>query len=269
MALSVDDVRPEAGFGGRGERGPLGYLQRLYEEFGCKGTLFVPTDWQGHFPVQQHLDWLDWLLEQPCFEVACHGHLHAVAPGSADPGEFRGIDAEAAEVRIRQSLDVFAEAGHKPLGFKAPGWFLESSAYAMLDRHFRYVADHVIGTEPSRLEGSNLLRLPYLYTIDQIGPWPDTGLVVLQSHIAPDGTITNGWCEWLYERVRAFVRTGVRLGARFVTLGEFAEEMRGPRAIDETAAAGPAVRVQDRRLYGGQVRPLRGLDVAQEGTAGP
>jgi peptidoglycan/xylan/chitin deacetylase (PgdA/CDA1 family) len=150
LALSVDDVRPEPGFGGMGERGPLAYLLRLYEELGSKATLFVPTDWQGRFPLAEHLDWLGWLREQPCFEVACHGHLHAVEPGSADPGEFRGIDAETAEVRIQQSLQVFAEAGHRPLGFKAPGWFLETSAYAVLNRHFSYVADRVIGTEVSR-----------------------------------------------------------------------------------------------------------------------
>jgi peptidoglycan/xylan/chitin deacetylase (PgdA/CDA1 family) len=150
LALSVDDVRPEQGFGGDRERGPLSYLLRLHEEFGCKATLFVPSDWQGRFALQEHLDWLSWLLEQPCFEVACHGHLHAVEPGSGDPGEFRDIDAETAQARIRQSLHVFAEAGHRPLGFKAPGWFLETSAYAVLNRHFSYVADRVIGTEVSR-----------------------------------------------------------------------------------------------------------------------
>ncbi|MFO7958007.1 MAG: glycosyltransferase family A protein [Candidatus Brocadiia bacterium] len=140
------------------------------------------------------------------------------------------------------------------MGFKAPGWFLEWSAYGVLERYFRYVADHVIGTQVTRFEGSSLLRFPYLYTIDQMGPWPDTGLVVLQSHIAADGSITNGWCRWLEGRVRAFIGTGLRLGAELVTLGEFAGQVSACRQPGPAEEKRVDCRVVDRRLHGGHVR---------------
>jgi hypothetical protein len=254
LAICVDDVRPEPGFGGTRERGSLGFLIRLYEEFGCKATLFVPTNWQGRWPLAENMDWLQWLLEQPCFEVACHGHLHAVRPDSPDPGEFRGLRPEAVGPIIQQSLAVFRTGGCEPVGFKPPGWFLEPSGYAILDHHFQYVADHVVGQEVGRLRGGRLLRYPYLYTIDRMGAWPEGGLVALQSHVAPEGAITNGWSEALYGRVRAFVKTGARIGAQFVTLGELAKALctgQPQQEIDHSAARrAPG----DRRLYGGQVR---------------
>jgi peptidoglycan/xylan/chitin deacetylase (PgdA/CDA1 family) len=260
LSISADDVRPEPGFGRERREGPLGLLLRLYEEFGCKATLFVPTDWQGRLPLSEHLDWLGWLLEQPGFEVACHGHLHAIGRGSPDPGELRGAGPQAVESVVSQSLEVFQAAGHRPLGFKAPGWFLEPSAYSVLDRHFGYVADHVIGTEVGRLRGGRLLRFPYLFTIDVMGPWPEEGLTALQSHIAAEGTITNAWTPWHYARVREFVRTGQRIGARFLTLGELASELSegAVHSQIQTPASVPVARLareaaQDQRLRGGKV----------------
>jgi 2-polyprenyl-3-methyl-5-hydroxy-6-metoxy-1,4-benzoquinol methylase/peptidoglycan/xylan/chitin deacetylase (PgdA/CDA1 family) len=258
LAVTVDDVRPEPGFGGGREKDPLGYLLRLHKEFGVKSTLFVPTNWQGKWPVEKHLDWLKWLLGQPCFEVACHGHLHAAGDGAN--AEFKGLSPERLEGVLAESLRVFGMAGHRPAGVKAPGWSLEPSAYEVFAGRFDYVADHVQGVEASCLAGAKLLRLPYLYTIDEMGAWPEKGLVVLQSHVAPEGATTNGWCEGLYERVRAFVRTGKRLGARFVTLGELARELKGalpetPRAPRPVPAAIVAT-ASDPRLRGGEVKVL-------------
>ena len=254
--ISVDDVRPAPGFGGERERGPLCFLLRLYEEFGCKSTLFVPTNWQGQWPVSQHLDWLGWLRDQPCFEIACHGDLHATAVGNSDPGEFRGLTPDALEEVIGRSLEVFVKIGYRPSGVKAPGWLMEPSAYGVFVRWFDYVADHVQGTELSRLEGQSLVRVPYLYTIDELGVWPESGSVVLQSHAAPEGRTTNGWTEPVYERVRAFIRTGVRLGVEFATIAEVRKAVAFTRPLP--AASSTTVRAVelDSRLRGGETKVL-------------
>lgn len=254
-AISVDDVRPEPGFGGLRDKGPLGYLLRLHEESGSKFTLFVPTNWKGKWPVEEHLDWLEWLVSEPCFEVACHGHFHATEPGSPDPGEFRGGDAERLGSILQESLGLFAKVGHRPLGVKAPGWLLEPSAYSVFDRRFQYVADHVVGTQLSRLSGARLVRVPYLYTIDELGPWTDRGHVILQSHVAPEGRITNGWSERLYERVRAFVKTGKRLRARFATMAEITEGTALSQ-VAQIRSRSPVRLTEDRRLHGGEVKLL-------------
>ncbi|HOX08041.1 MAG TPA: glycosyltransferase [Planctomycetota bacterium] len=264
-AITVDDVRPEPGFGGRRAGDTLGMLLKLYEELGTRFTLFVPTDWKGAWPVAEHLDWLGWLLEQPCFEVACHGHLHAVAPGSDDPGEFRGIESERLDEILGRSIDAFAKRGHRPQGIRAPGWFLERSGYGVFSRRFRYVADHFRGTTVQRLAGERLLRFPYTYTIDQLGSWPRSGLVVLQSHVAPEGRTTNGWGSGLYEAVHAFVKAGRGLGARFVTLGELTEslagggEPTGKESENASKASQPVVVAtggKDIRLHRGEVKVL-------------
>ncbi|HOX08441.1 MAG TPA: FkbM family methyltransferase [Planctomycetota bacterium] len=256
-AVTVDDVRPAPGFGGRREADTLGMFLELHKEFGAKFTLFTPTDWQGRWPLSAHLDWLGWLLEQPCFEIACHGHLHATETDSPDPGEFRGASPEGLEETIRASVETFALAGHKPAGVRPPGWFLEPSAYRVFDRHFQYVADHVIGQNVSRLAGGKLLRFPYLYSIDELGAWPREGLVVLHSHVAPEGRTTNGWDRALFERVRAFLKTGARRGVKFATLGEIANGAHEDPASGNTERPSLGTVVSaDPRLRGGEVKTL-------------
>lgn len=274
--ITVDDVRPEPGFGGRRHDDPLGYLNRLHEEFGCKATLFTPTAWKDEWPVDRHLEWLGWLVSRPYAEIACHGHLHAAEPGSDDPGEFRGISPERLEAILDTSFAAFARVGHQPRGIRAPGWFLEPSTYAVFARRFAYVADHVQGLDPARLRGTNLLRIPYHSTIDATVPWPERGLVVLQSHIAPEGRTTNGWTDAHFQRMRAFLRTGQRLGVQFMTLADAAQHLASAPTVAPAPSMTPepivvqAVSHDDERLRGGVLHHI-GADatVLYHGTSAP
>jgi len=75
VTISIDDLHPEKGWGCYGDKS-VAYLKNLWEEFGCKFTLFIPSNYHGEYPLSEHKDWVNYWLEQEWVELAAHGHYH-------------------------------------------------------------------------------------------------------------------------------------------------------------------------------------------------
>ena len=58
VTISIDDLHPEPGWGCEGDT-CVSYLEELNKEFGCKFTLFVPSNYHRKYPLSKHKDWVD------------------------------------------------------------------------------------------------------------------------------------------------------------------------------------------------------------------
>ena len=89
--IAIDDLHPEPGWGCPGDI-QTAYLENLWEEFGCKFTLFVPSNYHGHWPISQYKDWVEFWKSKEWIELAAHGHFHAC--GRTDIGECEFLEME-------------------------------------------------------------------------------------------------------------------------------------------------------------------------------
>ena len=58
ITISIDDLHPEQGWGCEGDDS-VGYLEELNKEFGCKFTLFIPSNYHEKYPLSKHQSWVD------------------------------------------------------------------------------------------------------------------------------------------------------------------------------------------------------------------
>ena len=75
LNISIDDVNPKKGWRILGEP-TEDYLRKLYDTFGAKTTLFIPSNHHGDSPISEHQGWIDELRSLPYIELAAHGHYH-------------------------------------------------------------------------------------------------------------------------------------------------------------------------------------------------
>ncbi len=209
LIISVDDIRPEAGRGLELESGPVAMLRDLHAEFGCKFTLFMPTNYYGRADLRDHHAWFRSLLDLDIFEVACHGHHHwNLAQGRGDmeystdtPDEVRGS--------LLRSIATFQALGYSPKGVKPPGWGYNPEALVEFASAFEYLADHVVGTDWQPSSIPDFRRLPYTRCIHE--PLDDLAslhepLIVLHSHLSGEGgKHQNGWDLENFTNVRRFL----------------------------------------------------------------
>ena len=64
VTISIDDLHPEQGWGCEGDKS-VEYLKELWIEFGCKFTLFIPSNYHGKYPLSKHKDWVDYWKTTP------------------------------------------------------------------------------------------------------------------------------------------------------------------------------------------------------------
>jgi peptidoglycan/xylan/chitin deacetylase (PgdA/CDA1 family) len=184
-------------------------LRELNTRFGCRFTLFMPTNYHAQFDLRDRPAWFASLVGMGCFEVACHGHHHWNLASDAGEMEYLSLSEDEARWCIQKSLEAFGNLGHRPTGVKAPGWGYSPGAMHAIRESFAYMADHLIGTDWATTGDSSFVRLPYARCIHE--PLDDLlgsagPLLVLCSHISPeDGRHDNGWSEDNYENVRGFL----------------------------------------------------------------
>lgn len=114
---------------------------------------FLPSDHYYLFNRQQfsiinpvNREWLDYyktLMADYNVEIASHGVYHRQAgnPLFARHTEFAYLDYKESVERLKLSLHIFHEAGFNPIGFRAPGWDMNSDMsllYAIADTGFKY-----------------------------------------------------------------------------------------------------------------------------------
>lgn len=189
VTIAIDDVHPEKGWGLQGDD-CMRYLHALNEEFGCKFTLFIPSNYHGNYPLSHSRDWIEWLDSLGYMELAAHGHFHQVfKAGSPGECEFSELDYSQANDRLMQCLSEWDAVGHEPLGWRSPGWLTTNGAATAIGEHFSYVAAHTTHNHGQRF-GTRTI-----YGADPIHQtlahrYPD-GLF-FQSHIAGEWN-DNNW----------------------------------------------------------------------------
>jgi hypothetical protein len=217
LTVSIDDVHPEQGWGLPGDT-CMNYLYELYREFGTKFTLFVPSNYHGKFPLSEHKDWVQWLLDMPYVELAAHGHYHETSNraiwGECEFAEIKSIDECSA--RMAMLWKEWDAVGHKPKGWRNPGWLAQRNCIEVIGPMFDYAAVHYEHNH----------NLPWacktLYGHDDIQAegisLHNGNNIMFQSHIAGDWN-RNVWNQDNFEQFRnslAFLHKLYKVNNKFM-----------------------------------------------------
>lgn len=142
LTVAIDDVHPEKGWGMPGDE-CMNYLHSLNQEYGTKFTLFIPSNYHNKYPISEYKEWIDWLLSLGYFELAAHGHYHMTRNRDL-LGEMEFVDMTEPECvsRIDLMLNEWNKVGHKPAGWRNPGWMCQPYCVNHLSKNFDYAAVH-------------------------------------------------------------------------------------------------------------------------------
>jgi hypothetical protein len=202
VVIPIDDTHPEKGWGLKDDECSK-YLHLLNEEFGCKFTHFIPSNYHKNFPLSQYKDWVDYWKQFEWVELAAHGHFHqrTVIDFNCRECEFIELDYEDSKQRIQESLEEWDKVGIKPKGWRMPGWIASQGAFDAVGESFEYVAIH------GHLNG-NIIFPNKLKVFQGENPIHDNGHLILfdgnllfQSHIAGEYN-KNNWDKTNYEYFR-------------------------------------------------------------------
>ena len=128
VVVAIDDLHPEQGWGCDGDI-QVEYLTRLNQQYGVKFTLFCPSYYHHQYKLTK--DWVSYWKQFDWVELANHGHFHDVQKYTFDQigdQEFLELNFAEATERIQESLNLWEQCGHKPKGFRAPGWGITQEA---------------------------------------------------------------------------------------------------------------------------------------------
>ena len=219
VTISIDDLHPEKGWGCYGDES-VAYLKNLWEEFGCKFTLFVPSNYHGKYPLSKHKDWVDYWREQEWVELAAHGHFHQCERDDIGECEFFELDTEEkTQQRVAECLSEWEQVGYRPRGWRNPGWLAHPNAVKVLGKYFDYSAvhqehNHGLVWDCKTFEGED-----GIHKTDSINIW-NKNIFMFQSHIAGDWN-DNVWNKKNYENFRnvlEYLAKSYKLN--YYTLGE-------------------------------------------------
>lgn len=138
VVIAIDDVHPEKDWGLETDKVFLD-LVRLNKLYGCKFTLFIPSNYHNRFPLSKHKDWVQTLNSFNWLELAAHGHYHI---STIDEQEFFRLSEEETLNRFIQMLKEWNAAGVNPVGFRPPGWGLTKYSRNIFKSYFDYLAYH-------------------------------------------------------------------------------------------------------------------------------
>ena len=142
VVVAIDDLHPEQGWGFEGDI-QVEYLTRLNQQYGVKFTLFCPSYYHHEYKLTK--DWVSYWKQFDWVELANHGHFHDVQKYSFDQmgdQEFLELNYTEATERIQESLALWEECGHRPKGFRSPGWGITQEAATAVSSYFDWVAGH-------------------------------------------------------------------------------------------------------------------------------
>ena len=218
VTISIDDLHPESGWGCDGDMSVV-YLKNLWEEFGCKFTLFIPSNYHGKHPLSKHKDWVDFWRNQEWVELAAHGHFHQCERKDIGECEFFELDTEVkAEERIQQCLNEWKGVGYTPKGWRNPGWLAHPQAIQIIGKHFKYAAIHNEHNHDIKWPCNTFTGHDGINQTESIQMYDDT--FMFQSHIAGDWN-DNIWNKNNYENFReVLIYLSSLYELNYVTLGE-------------------------------------------------
>jgi len=198
VTIAIDDIHPEPGWGIEGDK-CMEYLDELNKEVGAKFTLFIPSNYHHKFPLSDHKDWIDWLKSKGYFELAAHGHYHQCERTDIGECEFFELDtADKVDQRIWSMLNEWTKVGHRPKGWRNPGWLAHPVAVEQLGANFEYAAIHYEHNHNLMWQCRTFFGHDGIHETD-ISLHDDR--IMFQSHIAGDHN-DNVWNEENYEQMR-------------------------------------------------------------------
>ena len=103
ITISIDDLHPEQGWGCEGDDS-VGYLEELNKEFGCKFTLFIPSNYHKKYPLSKHQSWVDFWKQKDWVELSAHGHYHSCERNDIGECEFFEMDTIEKELAIANKV---------------------------------------------------------------------------------------------------------------------------------------------------------------------
>ena len=199
VIIAIDDLHPEQGWGCEGDES-VGYLEELNKEFGCKFTLFVPSNYHGKYPLSKYKDWVKFWKNKDWVELAAHGHFHKCERKDIGECEFLELDYMGAVSRIGDSMNEWQQCDIRPTGFRAPGWAINQDAAGAVDTIYSYVAAHEEINKHIHFGGTKVF-----YGCDGIHETESINLYknrfMFQSHIAGDWN-DNTWNENNYNNFK-------------------------------------------------------------------
>ena len=199
LTISIDDIHPETGWGVEGDQ-CMEYLEELNKEFGVKFTLFIPSNYHNKAPLSKNKDWVQWLKSKKYFELAAHGHFHSCERTDIGECEFFELDTHKKVTdRLDSLFNEWEKAGHKPIGWRNPGWLGHPVAISELGKRFKYSAihyqhNHNIPWDCKTFFGHDGINITDIKIHNQ-------NMIMFQSHIAGDWN-DNVWNEENYEQMR-------------------------------------------------------------------
>ena len=201
VTISIDDLHPEKGWGCEGDES-VEYLQKLNDEFGCKFTLFIQSFYHKKYPLSEHKEWVDFWLDKDWVELASHGYYHMCDDsdrfGECEFFEINSVDK--AEKTIELCLEEWDKVGHKPVGWRNPGWLINPLIKDSVDDKFDYVALHTEHNRGLNWSSKMLFGHDGINETDSINIWNDNTFM-FQSHIAGDWN-DNCWTKENYLNFR-------------------------------------------------------------------
>jgi len=199
VTISIDDLHPEEGWGCEGDE-CVGYLEELNKEFGCKFTLFIPSNYHGKYPLSEYKDWVSFWKSKKWVELAAHGHYHECKQDGIGECEFFELDSESKTLdRILESLNEWSVANHRPKGWRNPGWLAHPEAIKVIGNYFTYAAIHKEHNHNIPWKCKTFFGCDGINETDSIELHGNT--FMFQSHIAGDWN-DNIWNKENYEHFR-------------------------------------------------------------------
>ena len=139
-------------------------------------------------------------------ELANHGHYHDIQKyPKEDFGEqeFVELDFVEANQRIQDSLEIWEHCGHKPKGFRAPGWGITQGAANAVSNYFEWVAQHEEHNQLVSFGVPNFVGCDGINETENINLYGKT--FMFQSHIHGDWN-DNVWSEKNYLHFQQVVK---------------------------------------------------------------
>ena len=195
VVVAIDDLHPEQGWGCEGDI-QVEYLTRLNKQYGVKFTLFCPSYYHHEYKLTK--DWVSYWKQFDWVELAKHGHFHDVQKYSFDQmgdQEFLELNYTEATERIQESLALWEECGHRPKGFRSPGWGITQEAATAVSSYFDWVAGHEQINQNIVFPTQYFIGADGIHETEDISLYGDT--FMFQSHIQGDWN-DNVWNEKNY-----------------------------------------------------------------------
>ena len=201
VIIAIDDLHPEQGWGCEGDES-VKYLESLNKEFGCKFTLFVPSNYHHSYPLSEYTDWVKFWLDKDWAELSAHGHYHDCRTEGIGEQEFLELNFAQAQDRLIESFNEWKMCGHKPQGFRMPGWGCNPESARAVGLAFSWVAAHDQINRGINFDTRTFYGCDGINETELIREW--SGSFMFQSHIAGDWN-DNIWNESNYENFRSIL----------------------------------------------------------------